>query len=434
MKIIHDEPCESVNVTQWMSAAGIGTAGQEGAEIRDSALRPPPLRLFDSLQAAAPFWNVLGDHAVVTPFQRFDWLAAWCRHASPHRGERPLLVGIAGTDGRPLGLLPLGVTRRGGARVAQWLGGSHGNFNFGIWDPAAQRLEGRVLRALLAAAGREAGIDAFLLTQMPPQWSGMNNPLLRLGGFPSVERGYRGRLGPDPDAILAEHLSTKARRSLHRKERRLAEHGVVRVLRAQTPAEAARLLDSYLAEKGAWFRRHGIPDPFAEPGVVAFLGEATTNGLADGRPAIELYGYEVGGEILAVLGGAADGNRFCSMFSSMTEGELARYSPGLQLAVAVVSDLCRRGFTMFDLGVGDTPYKLQLCPEEEPLFDLAVPVSLRGRGVAAGWAALRRARRRAKQSPAVLAAVGRLRRLKASSAGHPRGKDAPRDGGVSPPL
>lgn len=406
---------------QWTAVATIDMACREGAEIRDFAVRPPPLRLFDNLQAAVPFWNVLASCAVTTPFQRFDWVAAWCRHASPPLGERPLLIGITAEDGRPLGLLPLGLTRQSGVVVARWLGGTHGNFNFGIWDPAAaQQLDEPILRALLAAAAHKAGIDAFLLTQMPPRWNGLDNPLSRLGGFPSVERGYRGALGPDAEAVIRERLSSKARRGLHRKERRLADHGAVRVLWAQTPAEVERLLGSYLAEKGAWFRRNGIADPFAGPGIAAFLEDAATSGLAENSPAIELYGYEVGGEILAVLGGAAADGRFCSMFSSMTDGELARYSPGLQLAVAAVSDLCRRGFTVFDLGVGDTSYKLQLCPEEEPLFDLAIPVSLRGRAVAAGWTALRRVRRLAKQSSVVLRAVERLRRLKAAPAAESR--------------
>jgi CelD/BcsL family acetyltransferase involved in cellulose biosynthesis len=331
-------------------------------------------------------------------------------------GQRPLFVGVAGADGRPLALLPLGVVRRRGGLVAQWLGGSHGNFNLGVLDRSApSRLTPPVLRALLVAAGRQAGIDAFLLTQMPYRWDGLDNPLAGLGGITSVERGYRGRLGPDAEAVLKERLSASARRNLARKERRLADHGEIRLLRAQSPAEAERLLNVYLTDKAVWFRRRGIVDPFAAPGIREFLTAAAQGGVTDGNPAIELYGYEVGGDLLAVLGGAVADGRFCCMFIGMIEGELARFSPGQQLAVSVVADLCARGFQMFDLGVGDTAYKLRLCPEEEPLFDLALPVSLRGRALAAGWTAMRHARRAAKRSPAIRAAIDRLRHAKAVS-------------------
>jgi CelD/BcsL family acetyltransferase involved in cellulose biosynthesis len=352
---------------------------------------------------------------VRTPFQRREWIEAWCRHVSPVLGERPLLVGVAGGDGRPLALLPLGVVRRRGGVVAQWLGGTHGNFNLGVLDRSApSRLPPPVLRALLAAAGRKAGIDAFLLTQMPYQWNGLDNPLAALGGVASVERGYRGRLGPDAEAMLKERLSVHTRRNLGRKARRLADHGTIGLVRARTPAEAERLLNCYLVEKAAWFARRGIPDPFARPGIRDFLLAAALSGLDEGRPAIELYGYEVGGELLAVLGGASEDRRFCCMFTSMTDGELARYSPGEQLATATVGDLCARGFEMFDLGVGDTAYKLRLCPDEEPLFDLALPVTLRGRALAFGWTTARHARRAAKRSPYVRAAIERLRHIKAA--------------------
>jgi CelD/BcsL family acetyltransferase involved in cellulose biosynthesis len=403
-------------MSQFVASAGADSSQREEAGDRATEVRPSPLRLFESVQAAGPFWTVLAQDAVLTPFQRPEWVAAWCRHVSPTLDEQPLLVGISGRDGHPLAMLPLGVVRRRGVRTAHWLGGTHANFNLGVMDRTApERLTPRVLRALLMAAGRKAGVDAFLLTQMPYSWDGLRNPLAALGAFPSVERGYLGRLGPDAEAVLKAKLGANSRRNFARKERRLAEHGEIRFFRARTPAAVERLLDSYLTEKAEWFRRRGISDPFAAPGVRAFLTDAALTGLAEDRAAIELYGYEVGGAVLAVVGGAPANGRFCCMFLGMIEGELARYSPGHQLAMAVVADLCARGFEIFDLGVGDTAYKLRLCPEEEPLFDLALPVTLRGRAVAAGWTAMRHARRHAKRSPAVRAAVHRLRSLKAKA-------------------
>jgi CelD/BcsL family acetyltransferase involved in cellulose biosynthesis len=410
-----DDGCESVNMITRISALPVPAPADDAAAPGG---RAGPV-LFDSIAAATPFWRALEARGVLAPFQRLDWAAAWCRHASPPRGEQPLLVGLAGTDGRPALLLPFGVTRRRGLNIAAWLGGDHANFNFGLLDPAAAAgLSAESVRTLLREAGRKAGVDAFLLQQMPESWNGLDHPLRRLPGtFASVDQGFRGPLGPDPDAVIQSRYSSASRRTVRKKEQRLAEQGEIRFIHAATPAEAARLLDFYLAEKARWFRTRGIDDPFAEPGIRAFLLAATLSGIGTDRAALDLYGYEVGGKVLAVIGGAAHARRFSMMFTGIADDPLARFSPGEQLSLAVVAELCRRGFDMVDFGVGDTAYKHRLCPDDEPLFDLALPVTLRGRAAATAWRGLRLLRREAKRSPRIRAAVERFRRLKARATG-----------------
>ncbi|HVV93806.1 MAG TPA: GNAT family N-acetyltransferase [Hyphomicrobiales bacterium] len=390
-----------------------------------AAASQPGLVPFDSIAAATPFWQALQEGGVTTPFQRLDWIAAWCRHASPALGETPLFVGLAGERGEPALLFPFGVVRQNGLRVARWLGGDHANFNLGLIGPSpAAAMAPAAMQRLLRDAGQRAGVDVFLLERMPRRWDGISHPLATLPGtFPSVDQGFRGPLGPDGEAVIQSRYSSASRRTVRKKEQRLAEHGEIRIVHARTPAEAGRLLDAYLAEKAKWFRERGIDDPFAAPGVHDFLLAAALAGMSAGHPAIDLYGYEVGGRLLAVTGGAAHAGRFSMMFTGIADDELTRFSPGEQLSLAVVADLCARGFHTVDFGVGDTAYKHRLCPEEETLFDVAVAVSAKGRAAAAAWTGLRRLRREAKRSPRIRAAVERLRRLKARASGAKGGED-----------
>src|SRR4051812_13487731 len=53
-----------------------------------------------------------------TPYQRFDFLTPWQRRVGTREGIRPLIVIAYDRDHRPLLLLPLGVKRENGARVA----------------------------------------------------------------------------------------------------------------------------------------------------------------------------------------------------------------------------------------------------------------------------------------------------------------------------
>ena len=58
--------------------------------------------------------------------------------------------------------------------------------------------------------------------------------------------------------------------------------------------------------------------------------------------------------------------------------KIARSSPGEMMVHAVVAEAIARGFSEFDLGVGEARYKDESCEAVEPLFDSALGVSARG--------------------------------------------------------
>jgi CelD/BcsL family acetyltransferase involved in cellulose biosynthesis len=118
-----------------------------------------------------------------------------------------------------------------------------------------------------------------------------------------------------------------------------------------------------------------------------------------------------GGRIVATFGGIARAGRFSGMLISYDAApEIARCSPGQLLILEAVRSLCARGFTTFDLGVGEAQYKDFNCETAEPLFDAAVGVTAIGR--AAGAAALlqQRVKRWIKHRPWAHRLVDELRR------------------------
>jgi CelD/BcsL family acetyltransferase involved in cellulose biosynthesis len=84
---------------------------------------------------------------------------------------------------------------------------------------------------------------------------------------------------------------------------------------AATQADIDRILTFFRAQKAARFAAHAIHNVFAEPGVMEFIADVCRDGLAQGRPVIELHALEGGGDVLAVIGGVSDGTRFsvCSI-------------------------------------------------------------------------------------------------------------------------
>jgi CelD/BcsL family acetyltransferase involved in cellulose biosynthesis len=116
---------------------------------------------------------------------------------------------------------------------------------------------------------------------------------------------------------------------------------------------------------------------FTKPGVADFIRAACLDGLRQGRPAIELYALESNAEILAVIGGVANRQRFSVMFNSITAAVYARKSPGILLTADILAGCAARGIAGFDLGAGHAPYKTFFCSERERRFDSFVPLRAR---------------------------------------------------------
>ena len=91
--------------------------------------------VIDDIAAAEPAWRRLErDGALMTPYQRFDWIAPWQHHIGERSGVRPLIV--VGSDAQACRRCccrsaPAG---KGRSIVAEFLGGKHANFNLGLWQ------------------------------------------------------------------------------------------------------------------------------------------------------------------------------------------------------------------------------------------------------------------------------------------------------------
>lgn len=368
--------------------------------------------VFESVEEAEPSWRRIEAGALATPYQSFEWIGAWSRHASPAIGERPIVIARFDADGAPVFLLPFGVVRRFGLTLARPLGGKHANYNLGIYRQSDAGLpSGAGVRDALLEAAERYGIDAFLVANQPRRWLGLENPLAELGGMPSPSNSFSAFLCASAEERSAG-LSRGARRKLKQKERALSEIGPVVFARAETPHEIKRALDAHQAQKAAWFARNRRRNVFAEPGVDSFLRAAALSGLPEGRAGIEVHYLGVGDDIAAVFAGAARGGRFCGMILSADICRFGRSSPGELLMSRVIDGLIDRGITSIDLGVGEADYKRSICPNEEALFDLALPASLRGRAACAAWYGTRRAKAHAKKHPRLsrlLAMTGRWR-------------------------
>ncbi|QIJ74454.1 GNAT family N-acetyltransferase [Methylobacterium sp. NI91] len=372
--------------------------------------------VFSDLAAAEGLWRALeADPAVLmTPYQRFDWVAAYCA-AGIDAGEATRILVLRDGLGRARVLLPLTVGRRGPLRVARVIGDRHANFHMPLFaSREAAAMPAEDLTAALTDAGRAAGIDAFVFRNQPRFWDGTPNPLAG-GGLPAPSDAYGMLLGPDAEATLRRVFSGDTRKKLRAKERKLVEFlGAIEHRVAGTPEAAAEIQAAFYAQKAARFADLGIADPYADAAVRRFIATATAT-APGATPAIEVHALVASesGRILATFGGAVDGARFCGMWTSFdTDPELGRFSPGEILLHRLVGDQAARGRRALDLGVGEAGYKAKTCDETIELVEQTVPVSPASHALALASRVAVRLKHRIKRSPRLWAAAQSLRRLR----------------------
>ncbi|WP_139862699.1 GNAT family N-acetyltransferase [Bradyrhizobium ivorense] len=377
-----------------------------------NAIRIAGVDIFHDLTAAEAVWRGLEtpQHSY-TPYQRFDFLAAWQRQVGEREGARPFIVVAHDSERRPLLLLPLAIEQRLGAHCASFMGGKHATFNMGLYDKdfAANATEAD-LAALIGLIAERSRLDALALHQQPLRWQDLPNPLSLLPHQPSVNDCPL--LTIEPGAAPATLVSNSFRRRLKGKERKLQALPGYRYHVATESADVCRLLDWFFRVKPQRMAEQKLPNVFAEPGVEQFIRAACLAPRADGKGyAIDIHALECDEEVIAIFAGVADGHRFSMMFNTYTMSGNSKYSPGLILMRDIIDRHAGENYRALDLGIGSDEYKRLFCKDDEAIFDSFIPLSLRGRPAVSVLSGINRAKRAVKHNPALLEIAQNLRSM-----------------------
>src|SRR5215510_5389951 len=360
-------------------------------------------------QAEAVWRELESRHVTHTPYQRFDFLAAWQRQVGEREGASALVAIAYDAERRPLALLPLACFRKCGVNVASFMGGKHSTFNMALWDRdfAADATEVE-MAALMAGIVEHSNADVLALYQQPFTWRDAQNPLALLPHQPSANDCPL--LVMEPGAEPSSLISSSFRRRLKGKERKL-QPLPVRYYIATEDADITRLLDWFFHVKPLRMAEQKLPNVFADPGIEDFVRAACLARLDGGGRAIDIHALECEQEVIAIFAGVADGHRFSMMFNTYTMSGNSKYSPGLILMRDIIDSHANRNYRALDLGIGSDEYKRLFCKNDDAIFDSFVPLSLRGRLAASALSGLNRAKRTVKRNPALLGIAQNLRSM-----------------------
>jgi CelD/BcsL family acetyltransferase involved in cellulose biosynthesis len=364
---VHDEADERSN----------GRSGDAAAGLRDTPVHPTPIvagllrvTVFDTIEAAEAPWRALEKTAILTPYQRYEWVKALL--ASRGLGGQ-CAIAVVDQGGAPVAALPLVVASRWGIKLAEPIGADINNTGWMIVDPAFSQGLGRSeLDFIFAEIGKATGADLVALYNQPLDWQGLANPLLAFPHQPGPDHFYCGPLSTDK-------LSNNRIRNILRGRRRLGETmGPVSLRRATTPEDIDTYHEAFLRQRGARFAELGIANVFAEDWFVRLFKAAALQSLGAEQPILRFHALYAGDQILATALGTYSGNHYSQYINSTaTEGPAVKYSLIAILLHELVEELNAEGVTSIDIGLGDFAYK-ELWTEKLTVYDSVIALSGKG--------------------------------------------------------
>ncbi len=335
------------------------------------------IRVFSNTEQLSIDWPDADDKTgcAFFVFQSKSFIRAWEASYGQEPGVQLCLTEVRQTDGTPLLFLPLSITRICGSRVLSFIDEGVSDYNAPIVFPAATQLSHdaamRVLAAVLASVPSH---DVVALCKMPERVEGLINPLWSVTDRVSGASTHTMSL---VRPIAEIEKSIQGIGNIKKRDRAFQKLEGARFFIAQTEAKRRAVLDAMFRQKQRRFEETMVPGFDAHPEKRRFFEEATEQLARHGT--LHLSALAVGETILATLWSVVRNGHYCAMIITFENGMWSKFSPGKLLILRLLSALKADGYTIFDLGFGDEPWKSGICDRTTPLRDYIRPVTLRGR-------------------------------------------------------
>jgi CelD/BcsL family acetyltransferase involved in cellulose biosynthesis len=386
---------------------------------RDLAPAPAPslgFGIYTDFEVAADEWRSFESIAECTPFQSFEWLAAWQRHIGMRERARPVIVVGRFANGATACIFPLAIAPGRWSRRLCWLGQELCDYNAPL---LAREFSQRVtperflslwdeLKAQMQSDPR-LRFDRIVFEKMPQTVGAQINPFTYLGVMPNANSAYITLLGDDWETFYRAKRSSATRRRDRVKRTRMAQFGDICFTTATEADHIRQTFDTLWEQKRRIFAHKGISDCFARPGCREFFADFATN--PNSRHLAHVSRVDIGPTCAAVNFGIAFGDCYYHVLTSYCDGELSRHGPGTLHLRELLAYAIGRKLRRFDFTIGDERYKLEWSDQRLNLYDYGTAARWHGWPASLAWVLQRRLKRFIKQTPPLWHVISRLRSL-----------------------
>lgn len=374
------------------------------------------ISVHDDLAAVETDWRAFEQTADGTVFQTFGFLSTWYRHIGVLAGVRPAIVIGRDASGRIMFLLPLGVTRSGGARRLTWLGSELCDYNGPLLAPdfSAEVSPGRFVQVWQDVTRRlqdapRLRYDLVQFDKMPELVGAQRNPFLKLPVEQHPSGAYLTPMSGDWEAFYLAKRTSSSRKRDRAKRRKLVEHGEVALVTPADVGDIAATVDLLMTQKAASFAAMGVANMFAKPGYAAFYRDLATSEAS--RALVHVSRLDIADTKAALNLGLMFRDRYYHVLASYDPGEISRFGAGATHLQELMRYALEHDCGIFDFTIGDESYKREWCEGVVALYDHTAAARLGGLPQVAMLRAKRWLKRRIKQTPTLWSAYAKARSM-----------------------
>jgi D-aspartate ligase len=372
------------------------------------------LSLYDDFAAVEAQWRSFERVADCTPFQTFDWLAAWQRHIGQRSKAIPAIAVASFTNGDTAFMLPLCIEPKHRTRRLCWLGQDVNDYNAPLLardfsprvSPDGFRAAWEELRARMQREPK-LGHDWIELEKMPQFVGSQINPFFHLKHAVNPSGAHFTQLGADWKQLYCAKRSSATRRRDRAKRKHLSQFGEISFVTSADADDSRRTLEILMEQKSRFLAHRGIADMFARPGWREFFLDIAVNPAT--RHLVHVSRIQIGPTCAAANLGAVFGDTYYHVLASYADGPLAHYGPGALHLRELLAYAIGRKLRRFDFTIGDEPYKLEWSDTHVKLADYTAAATWRGWLPYCRSMVRRPLKRFVKQTPWVWRAVSRMR-------------------------
>ncbi len=333
-------------------------------------------------QALAASWRALEENAATpTLFQSL----AWCRQIFDLEAGReaqtfdPLIL-FARKHGEVVGLLPLKRLRRSGT-ILTGLGEPYQQYTDLVLAPGA---DGAAALQAMLDSPHLGGADAIEFLKVRADSALFAALGTRTAKLTPVDGAPFVDLRPFPDfANYLKTVNAKSRKNMRNQRNRLAREAPLEAVSCTTRAEIGALIQASFEGRVDWLEREGLSSrAFRDPDFSRFVARFADQDATG----IELLAVALrhGERTIAEQWGFIHKRRYYAYVASW-DPAYEEASPGKLIMEEVLRAAHARGVEIADFLMPAARYKLTWADSETPVYDIVVPLSLRGRLTAKLW-------------------------------------------------
>ena len=331
------------------------------------------ISVHDRIESVKDDWLIAENHSKISVYQRYHWVEAYLKSNREKRNIQPFII-VGRLNGELVFILPCEIHGQFIRRL-KFIGGSHVNFNMGIFpEEYASLITPNCFATIFGRIRRMVpGLGYLGFCCQPEKWQGSVNPVLGKSRQRSSNPAFILDLNGGFDAVLERGNAKRKRKKFRQQCRSADEMGGYQLFKPQLHRDIQHIVDVFLKQKSERLSELGIRDVFADESVRSFLTSLARQSSGMKTPLLQLYALKIGEDVAAVFGAGAMNGHLSGFFSSIDTKRYGELSPGEMLLYLVVEDACKEGYAKMDLGAGDERYKRSWSTEITDMYDTYVP-------------------------------------------------------------